>query len=86
MWSEPAGRRVTSPELGCAKAEDMPGASGTKPAMLGPGSGSHSTGQRWEVRVSCLGESSILLEMPPKKRQEVPPPQAASCPARASPP
>lgn len=42
------GRRVISPELGCVKAEDMPGASGTRPTILGPGSGSRSPGQCWK--------------------------------------
>lgn len=45
---EPMGRRVISPELGCVKAEDMPGASGTRPTILGPGSGSRSPGQCWK--------------------------------------
>lgn len=70
---EPMGRRVISPELGCAKAEDMPGASGTRPTVLGPGSGSRSPGQRWEVQVPHPGGSSILLGMCPKKRHQVPP-------------
>ena len=43
--SEPMGRRVTSPELGCVKAEDVPGASGTRPTTLGPGLGSRSPGK-----------------------------------------
>ena len=79
--SGPMGRRVTSPELGCVNAEDGPRASGTRPTALGLGSGSRSPGQR---RVPQLGGSSILTGMPPKELHQVPPPQAATHPPRAS--
>lgn len=70
--------------LGCAKAEDMPGASGTRPTMLGPHLGSRSPGRHWEVHVPCLGGSSILLGMLLSKKHQVSPPQPVSHPLRAS--
>lgn len=68
---KPMGRRVTTPELGCVKAEDVPRVSGTRATILEPGLGSRSPGQHRRVWVPLLGGSSILLGMPPKKKHQV---------------